>query len=404
MARNKKFEKLGVNEKFSEENLADNTVKTKKEKGKGFLSLLGIKAANKLQPKSLESFDNSDDGQADKYTYKKSKRETAYIPAEKAVVADAPKAPIVLFLCCLCLSLGGAFLLNADFVYGLGYGGQSAVKTAVSICVYVIPAAVYVLSSRKRSGFYNIKRCSPRYMPLILVILGLVLCASALQKYLIAYVFSYRVPMGVQQGNLLLAIAVDALVPALCEELLVRGVLQYEFSKYAGGFGGVLFSALLFTLLHFDLQFFFVYFAAGVILGTLTHVTKSVFPAMAVHFLNNAFSIFLSDRLTFVAIERIGGTLLIIVLAAACFMLLAAALQMMERISMRRAVHYLKKNDTEEKADGEKGMYSGKAEEDIILFTANGANTLRKTAKLFVNPIALAGYAVFLIVVIVALV
>lgn len=381
MARNKKFAKLGINENYSANN-----------------EVFGGDDAEIKQ-----NGENNTDGASEKFTYIKTKR-NVHDTAKKTDgdIPKAPSAPVILALCCLCLSLAGAFLLNADFVYGLSSAMQSVIKAAISVCVYVIPAVVYVLF-RKNGTLYNIKGCSVGYAPFVLVSLGLVVCASALQKYIIAYVFSYRVPVGVQEGNLLVAILVGALVPAVCEEFLVRGILQYEFSKYAGGFGGVLFSALVFTMLHFDLQFFGVYFVAGIVLGALTHVTRSVLPAMLVHFLNNTFSITLSDRLTFVALERIGGTLLIIVLAAVCFILVAVMLQMMEKISTKRAVYYLKGGEKEKSESTAKGIYSGREKEDILFFTAENGGTVRKTARLFVNVFSVVCYVIFAVVVIAAL-
>ena len=406
LAKNKKFQKIGVNENYRPEKDENTSGDVDLKKKKPFAQLFSkLKNEKRDENASVDGFDNTDEAKEaalEKFTYTKTKRVVnAKKTKEKILVPDAPKAPFILLLCSLCLSLAGAFLLNADVVYGISYGAQCAIKAAVSVCVYVIPALVYVLL--RKGGLYNVKSCSAGYMPFVFVSLGLVLCTSALQKYLIAYMFSYRVPVGAQQGSLLLTILVGALIPAVCEELLVRGVLQYEFSKYAGGFGGVLFSALAFTLLHFDIQFFGVYFVAGVVLGAVVHVTKSVFPAIIIHFLNNTFSIALSDRLTFVALERIGGTLLIIVLAALCLILLAVMLQMMEKISMKRAVGYLKGDDDNKNHKQEdKGIYKGKADEDLIFFTAHGKATPTKTAKLFFNVLAAVCYGVFLIAILVS--
>lgn len=376
---------------------------------KNFFSALFSSHKDDTQPDTDYTDDDNEESQdenhpTEKYTYTRQtrpvKRKSSF---GMSVFTDISKAPFILLLVCMGLSLIGAFLLNADFIYSMKFNTQCLVKTVVSLCIYVIPAVIYMFLRGNSS--YNFKGCNVSYTPFVLVSLGLLIFTSALQKYTIAYVYSYRVQVGAPQGSLLMTVLVGALVPAVCEEFLVRGVLQHEFSKYAGGFGGVMFSAIAFTLLHFDLQYFGVYFAAGLILGTVTHVTKSVLPAMVIHFLNNTFTTVLSDRLTFVALERIGGTLLIIVLASLCFILLAIMLQMMEKISMKRAVFYLKGQD-ETDADTpkkNKKMYSGMAKDEIILFTAPEGMTFRKTLRLFVNPLSLVCYGIFAITVIVAL-
>ena len=72
---------------------------------------------------------------------------------------------------------------------------------------------------------------------------------------------------------------------------------------------------------------------------------------------------------------------------------------------MKRAVFYLKGQD-ETDADTpkkNKKMYSGKAKDETILFTAPEGMTFRKTLRLFVNPLSLVCYGIFAITVIVAL-
>lgn len=399
MARNKRFEKLGVNENYTDEDVSldrkggvsDDTEKAKK-KLNAFAMLFGKKQSD--GKRSLDGMDGElppkEPPYSEKFTYiKKAPKNEQAIGKEP--VLPAPKMPIILFLICMCLSLAGAFVINSDIVYDASQKVQNIVRLCVSIGVYVVPTLLYMLFSKNR-GLYNFRKCSLKLVPLTLLFLGLVLCSSALQKYLIAYVFSYRVPMGVQSQSLVWSIALGALVPAICEEMLVRGVLLFEFSKYAGGIGGVVLSSLMFSMLHFDLQYFCVYLAAGLFLGTLTHVTRSVFPAMAVHFLNNTFSICLSDTLTFVAMERIGGTLMIIVIAAVFFIFLGLALQTMERISIKRAVHYMKTDDTSNEDDG---IYRENPSNGVLLFTAHGGSTAAKTLRLVFNRYTCIGYFIF---------
>ena len=407
LARNKKFGELGVNENYTDEETLDaqngkEEVEKAKKKPNVFAMLFGKK--NSSGERSLDGMDGQippkEPPYSEKFTYfKKTPRQEK--AERRRTVADAPKMPVVLFLVCMCLSLAGAFVINSNIVYEASAKVQYIVRLCVSMGAYFVPTLLYMLFSKNRS-LYNFRRCSLKFAPLTLLFLGLVLCSSALQKYLIAYVFSYRVPVGNQSDSLVWAIVLGALVPAICEEMLVRGVLLNEFSKYAGGFGGVLLSSLLFTLLHFDLQYFGIYFVAGLFLGTLTHVTRSVFPAMIVHFLNNTLSICLSDTLTFVAMERIGGTLMIIVIAAVFFILLGLALQTMERISMKRAVHYLKKDDNEN--DGQNGTYKNGKASDVVLFTAQGGNTATKTLRLVFNRYTAAAYLIFAAAVILSMV
>ncbi len=82
-----------------------------------------------------------------------------------------------------------------------------------------------------------------------------------------------------------------AVLPALCEEFVYRGILCHEYEK-GGVTRAVLLSSLFFSLLHFNLQNFPVYFFAGVILALTLYATRSVFGAIIAHFLYNLFGLF----------------------------------------------------------------------------------------------------------------
>ena len=82
-----------------------------------------------------------------------------------------------------------------------------------------------------------------------------------------------------------------AVLPALCEEFVYRGILCHEYEK-GGVMRAVLISSLFFSLLHFNLQNFPVYFFAGVILALTLYATRSVFGAIIAHFLYNLFGLF----------------------------------------------------------------------------------------------------------------
>jgi membrane protease YdiL (CAAX protease family) len=87
-----------------------------------------------------------------------------------------------------------------------------------------------------------------------------------------------------------------ALVPSL-EELLFRGLfLSGLADRYGRGFG-LLFSALLFGVIHFGAVPAVYASVAGLLLGTLALATGSIFPSIAVHAAINAVPVLLPERL-----------------------------------------------------------------------------------------------------------
>ncbi|MBE6577095.1 MAG: CPBP family intramembrane metalloprotease [Ruminococcaceae bacterium] len=82
-----------------------------------------------------------------------------------------------------------------------------------------------------------------------------------------------------------------AVLPAVCEEFVYRGIVCYEYEK-GGVIRAVIFSSLFFGLLHFNIINLPVYLFAGAILALTLYSTRSLFGAMIVHFFYNLFGIF----------------------------------------------------------------------------------------------------------------
>ena len=82
-----------------------------------------------------------------------------------------------------------------------------------------------------------------------------------------------------------------AVLPAICEEFVYRGILCREYEK-GGVLRAVLLSSVFFALLHFNLQNLPIYLFAGVILAMTMYAGRSLLCAILAHFLYNIFGIF----------------------------------------------------------------------------------------------------------------
>lgn len=99
----------------------------------------------------------------------------------------------------------------------------------------------------------------------------------------------------------ILNIFLTALLPAICEETAHRGMLL----KSSLGFGAtkaIVISALLFGLLHMNIQQFFYATIIGLYLGFLAMHCDSIFPGIVIHFMNNALSVLM----TFSVVNNLG--------------------------------------------------------------------------------------------------
>ncbi|MGA0434786.1 MAG: type II CAAX prenyl endopeptidase Rce1 family protein [Flavobacteriales bacterium] len=86
-----------------------------------------------------------------------------------------------------------------------------------------------------------------------------------------------------------------AVLPAVCEELIFRGVLQPLISKWTGNAHlGIWVSALLFSAIHLQFQGFLPRMILGAGLGYLVVYSQSLWPSIAAHFFNNFAAIFMA--------------------------------------------------------------------------------------------------------------
>lgn len=84
-----------------------------------------------------------------------------------------------------------------------------------------------------------------------------------------------------------------AVVPAVCEEVLYRSYALRAFEKSWGIGPAIIITGLLFGLYHVQLTNLLPLSAIGILLAYITWISKSVFPAMAAHFVNNGGSVLL---------------------------------------------------------------------------------------------------------------
>ena len=93
---------------------------------------------------------------------------------------------------------------------------------------------------------------------------------------------------GSSLGSLIFSAFVIAIVPAVSEELIFRGVIQKLFVDLAKNkHVGIILTAILFSALHMDVAGFIPRFALGAMLGYLYLWSGSIYLSMAAHFANN---------------------------------------------------------------------------------------------------------------------
>ncbi len=93
-------------------------------------------------------------------------------------------------------------------------------------------------------------------------------------------------------GDLSINLLLIAVIPALGEELLFRGVLQKQLSKWTGSVHwGIFISAVLFSALHMQFFGFFPRLFLGMLFGYLLVWTGSLWVPILAHLVNNGLAV-----------------------------------------------------------------------------------------------------------------
>jgi membrane protease YdiL (CAAX protease family) len=94
-------------------------------------------------------------------------------------------------------------------------------------------------------------------------------------------------------GTFIFVLIIMALVPALGEEMLFRGVLmRFAKKRSKSNLPPIIITGLLFALIHFEPYGILSIFAAGLLLGAIYYLTGSLWCSILFHFLNNGVQIF----------------------------------------------------------------------------------------------------------------
>lgn len=106
----------------------------------------------------------------------------------------------------------------------------------------------------------------------------------------------------------LINIIVTAVLPGICEETAHRGMLLKGLSGH-GQVKALVISSLLFGFMHMNIEQFFYATLIGLLVGYIALICDSIYPAIIIHFMNNALSVFAGySSFNNLGFEKIIGT------------------------------------------------------------------------------------------------
>lgn len=194
----------------------------------------------------------------------------------------------------------------------------------LSQVVYAVPVLLYLAGSQEKP-LKALRLRRVRFASVLLLVAFAYLITPLLNLLNAAsMLFSTNVITSSLMGliaeyPLWVGIAAIALLPAILEECVYRGVFFNEYRKQNPRLG-ILVSGLLFGLIHMNFNQFFYAFAMGIIFAFLVEAADSLLASIVVHFTINATSVLLSqtakDAVMVYSQEELLGTIRLLLLPA----------------------------------------------------------------------------------------
>ena len=209
------------------------------------------------------------------------------------------------------LSILSAFLTGGVITwFGVSYAeSHQKIITFISFIVgqtFMIVPLIVFLKFKKLPLFHSVRFKVLKYSTIKSIILfstGLIILSDEVDRIIQLFVptpeyvldLNYLLKPDSFLGATLLFIAVVILAP-LGEEIVFRGFLQQILEKHWKDITqAILFTSLIFSLIHMNPYWFVQIYFLGVILGFLAWKTKSIIAPLILHSLNNSMALLLSS-------------------------------------------------------------------------------------------------------------
>lgn len=206
---------------------------------------------------------------------------------------------LIYYLCLLSVAI--VFVLGYFDILNNSYLSTFLIQGITMLAMPIILYSLFVSKNIKKTfhdfGFKKITLTVLFYSTLLGFVLFFINNYVADIFYTILSLFGYdnsiNVALSVNKG-IGLEFLLTAIVPGFCEEVLHRGMFLRGSQKQGYTRYGLLFSSILFGLAHLNIMQFFYAMILGGLMGLVVIVTDSIYPAMIIHFMNNALSIYFS--------------------------------------------------------------------------------------------------------------
>lgn len=200
----------------------------------------------------------------------------------------------MVFLCTVFASLALSLLANLLY-WEWGFSFTAFQSIIVSQLFIILPALIYVVIHKINVvEFVRWKRIRIVTVIQLIFLAFMLMPVMSFISYVSMLLFENHIGSTVQtmvsDTNFLFCFLAIAVLPAIFEELVYRGVFYNEYSKYNQR-KAILLSAFMFGLLHMNMNQFLYAFAMGVVFCLVIEATDSVLSTVIIHMTINGSSL-----------------------------------------------------------------------------------------------------------------
>ena len=238
----------------------------------------------------------------------KKKGETSGTAQSIAIIGQAPERPPLyektLHLPAILVAVSYLLLLISGWIDNAvtSPSWEHVLVILSQLLIFPIPATVYIIRFRNKAFLRELKPKPPHLSHLwfLACMLVVMVAASLLTEIMTGGISSLTgnftlyntfVARATGTGEIIFLIFAYCLLPAVCEELVFRGILCAEYDRY-GAVISITVSALFFAMLHFSFTLFLTYFVLGALLAAVWYATRSLIATVLLHFFYNLFCLF----------------------------------------------------------------------------------------------------------------
>ncbi len=175
---------------------------------------------------------------------------------------------------------------------------QIAYLVLPQLLLLIVPTLVYFIITKKPlKETLRLNAIGIRTIVIVIAIGFLSQPIAMFLSFITQFIFPNRISQVVASLNeipLIIRVGVIALVPAICEEITMRGVVLAGYNNISIKKSAVM-TGVFFGMLHLDGNQLLYAFVLGIVFAYLVRITNSIYSSMICHFVINASQVVLQE-------------------------------------------------------------------------------------------------------------